>query len=67
MKRKDFLKEIASKGEKELKKDLSDLKDKLWNLNSQFIAGKTKNFQEISSVKKNIARIFTKLNSQEKK
>ncbi len=67
MKRKDFLKDIANKGEKELKKDLSDLKDKLWDLNSQFIAGKTKNFQEISSVKKNIARIFTKLNSQNKK
>lgn len=67
MKRKDFLKDIANKGEKELKKDLSDLKDKLWDLNSQFIAGKTKNFQEINSVKKNIARIFTKLNSQNKK
>lgn len=67
MKRKEFLKDIATKGEKELKKDLSELRDKLWDLNSQFVAGKTKNFQEISLVKKNIARIFTKLNAPIKK
>lgn len=66
MKHTEFLKEIKNKGEKELNKDLADLKNKLWDLKSQFLAGKVKNVRGINLIKKNIARAFSILNSKSK-
>lgn len=38
---------------------LPELKDKLWSLKTDLVAGKVKNVKEIKKIKKNIARILT--------
>lgn len=38
---------------------LPELKDRLWSLKTDLVAGKVKNVKEIKKIKKNIARILT--------
>ncbi len=61
MKKKDILKQISDKPDKDLNKDLYDYRDKLWNLKKDLVAGKVKNVREIKELKKTIARILTLL------
>ncbi len=48
-------------------KSLQELRDKLWQLRVDLKSGKIKNVREIRSTRKDIARILTKMNSNEKK
>ncbi len=56
--------ELRKKDEKELKKDLELLKEKLSNLYFKVAANKLKNVKEIKYIKKDIARILTILNEK---
>lgn len=58
MKKKD-LEQLKTKSKAELAKMLGELKDRLWNLKKDLVAGKVKNVREIREIKKNIARILT--------
>jgi len=64
MKKKDALQKLKTKPEQDLKKELSENKDRLWSLKSDLASGKIKNVAEIKSVKKNIARVKTLLNQK---
>lgn len=65
MKQKEF-EQLKTKPVEELKKDLTDYKDKLWNLKIDLAAGKIKNVKEIKKTKRNIARALTLLNQHGK-
>jgi len=56
--------EIQRKSGEELKKSLSELKERLRQLRFDLSAGKVKNIREIRQTKKDIARILTILNSK---
>lgn len=65
MKRKE-VEQLKTKPVEELKKNLAEHKDKLWNLKTDLAAGKIKNVKEIKKIKKNIARELTLLNQHGK-
>lgn len=48
-------------------KSLQELRDKLWQFRVDLNNGKIKNVREIRSVKKDIARILTKINYDKKR
>jgi large subunit ribosomal protein L29 len=55
------IKEIRDKSENELKKDLTDLRNKLVKMRFDISAKQVKNHRDIRTVKKDIARILTLL------
>ncbi|HLM84094.1 MAG TPA: 50S ribosomal protein L29 [Candidatus Bathyarchaeia archaeon] len=55
------IKEIREKSENELKKDLTDLRNKLAKLRFDISAKQVKNHREIRKAKKDIARTLTVL------
>jgi len=58
MKKRQF-QELKSKPPAELQKNLTGLRDNLWQLKADLAAGKVKNVREIRAAKKDIARILT--------
>lgn len=46
----------------DLKKDLKEMRDKLWQLRIDLASGKVKNVREIRGLKKDIARVLTIIN-----
>lgn len=64
MKKKDW-KQLKSKSGADLQKQLSEDRDKLWQLKVDLAAGKVKNVREIRATRKNVARVLT-LIKQEK-
>jgi ribosomal protein L29 len=60
------IKDIRRKSKSELIKDLESLREKLRELRFNLASGKVKNIREIRSVKDDIARILTIINSQKK-
>ncbi len=63
MKRKEIIGQIKQKQPAELRKELAGYRDKIWSLKADLAAGKVKNVREINLVKRNIARILTRLNN----
>lgn len=61
MKKKE-IEQLKNKPVVELQKNLSEYRDRLWNLKTDLVAGKVKNVQEIRQVKKTIARLLTFIN-----
>ncbi len=61
MKRKDFIEELNAKSADELNDDLVAAKKELFNLRFQNATNQLDNTSRIKEVKKNIARIKTKL------
>ena len=47
-----------------IEKDIKDLRDKLWDLKRDLVAGKVKNIKEIKVTKKSIARLLTTINKK---
>ena len=47
--------EMKTKSKGELGNQIKDLRDKLWNLKSDLVAGKVKNVREVRRIKKLIA------------
>lgn len=60
------IKEIEKKSETELSRLLEEKREKLRQLRFTLATGKVKNFREIRSVKKDIARILTIANLRNK-
>jgi large subunit ribosomal protein L29 len=60
-------KELNGKSQNELKKLLTDVREKLRMLRFDLSAGKLKNFREIRGQKKEIARILTVLRQKKEK
>ncbi|MBU3943019.1 50S ribosomal protein L29 [Patescibacteria group bacterium] len=58
------IKEITQRSEKDLQKDLIEIREKLRQLKFDLSAGKVNNVREIRSIKKDIAKILTVLNSK---
>jgi large subunit ribosomal protein L29 len=56
--------ELRKKDKKELEKLAHDLRKKLSDLRFKFSSGKLKNVKEISSLKKDMARILTIIRSE---
>jgi len=65
MKRREF-EQLKNKPENELLIQLNSLKDNLWDLKKDLVAGKVKNVRQIRVIKKDIARIMTLLNRSHK-
>lgn len=63
MKRKEF-EQLKNKPEAELAKTLKSLRDELWNLKKDLVAGKVSNVRKIREIKKDIARILTIMNNK---
>ena len=63
MKKKD-LEKIKGRSVADLKKDIQENKDKLWQLKNDIATGKAKNVREAGSLKRNIARSLTVLNEK---
>lgn len=63
MKKREF-EQLKIKPAEERRQKLSELKDKLWSLRADLVAGKVKNVREIRAIRKDIARILTLLKSQ---
>ena len=61
------LKQLKTKPMSELKLQINVLKDKMWELKKDLVAGKVKNVREIRTIKKDLARILTILNNQDGK
>ncbi len=59
--------ELNQKSKEELEKMVQDGKEKLRQLRFDLAAGKVKNIRQIRLIKKDIARMFTKLNKVESK
>ncbi|KKU85314.1 MAG: 50S ribosomal protein L29 [Parcubacteria group bacterium GW2011_GWA2_47_8b] len=57
--KKNELEQLKNKPVGELKRNLMEHRDRLWNLKTDLAAGKVKNVKEIQKVKKTIARILT--------
>ena len=53
------LEKLKSKNQGELKEDLGNHRERLWQLSVDLRAGKVKNVREIRQIKKDIARILT--------
>jgi len=62
MKRKD-VEQLKNKSAAELKERTAVLRENLWNLKKDLVAGKTKNASQIGEIKKDIARMLTFLNT----
>lgn len=60
-------KELKSKTEKELRKFLEELRDKLRNLRFKDANKQLKNVREIRVIKKTIARVLTLVNANKQK
>lgn len=58
MDKKQFL-ETRNKPVVELKKTITELQNKLWQLKVDLASGKIKNVKEIHAVKKDIAKLLT--------
>jgi len=58
------IKEIKQRSEKDLHKDLIEIREKLRVLKFDLSAGKVKNVREIRTIKKDIAKILTVLNTK---
>ena len=56
---KHQLQEIKNKPKQELEKELVVMRDKLWNLKKDLVAGKVKNVREIRVLRKSIAQVMT--------
>lgn len=54
-------KELSAKNDAQLRKDLEDLRSKSLDLNLKKRMGQVKNVRELSTVRKDIARILTYL------
>ena len=65
MKKKD-LEQLKTKSVAELRKEVAEHRDRLWNLRTDFAAGKVKNVNEIGKTKKVIARMLTLINQNGK-
>ena len=63
MKKKD-LEKIKGRSVVELKKDIEEKKDKLWQLRSDIVTGKAKNVRGAGSLKRDVARSLTILNEK---
>jgi large subunit ribosomal protein L29 len=59
--------ELTQKSKEELEKMVQEGKEKLRQLRFDLAAGKVKNIRQIRLIKKDIARMFTKLNKVESK
>lgn len=59
--------ELTQKSKEELQKMLQEQKEKLRQLKFDLAAGKVKNIREIRMIRKDIARILTKVNKKEEK
>ena len=64
MKRRDQIQQLAGKGAEDLKKEIAILRERLWTLRSELVAGKVKNVREIRSLRRTIARTLTQLGKQ---
>ena len=60
------IKEVEKKSEKELSQLLGEKRERLRQLRFTLATGKVKNFREIRSVRKDIARILTVMSSKNK-
>ena len=58
------IKEIREKNQKELEKNLSELRNKLTKMKFDISGKQMKNHREIRKIKKDIAKILTVLNSR---
>ncbi|MBM3281351.1 MAG: 50S ribosomal protein L29 [Candidatus Harrisonbacteria bacterium] len=63
--KKDELKILRSKSVSELKKSISEAKDRLWNFRNELLSGKAKNAKKLKAEKKLIARLNTFAKEQE--
>ncbi len=63
MAKKQATKSIAKPPE-ELKKDIHEMRERIWKLKADLAAGKVKNVREIKEIKKDIARSFTIMNTK---
>jgi len=61
------IRELKQKSDKELKRTLTTLRDKLRELRFNLTGGKVKNIKEVHQTKKDIARVLTLLKQHEKK
>jgi ribosomal protein L29 len=62
--RKKDWEQLKIKPAAELKKSLSEHRERLWSLKTDLAAGKVKNVNEIQKVKKLIARTLTLINQK---
>jgi len=62
--RKNEWQQLKTRSESELKKNLTESRERLWNLKGDLAGGKVKNVKEIKKVKGGIARILTLLHNQ---
>jgi large subunit ribosomal protein L29 len=58
-------KEVRDLGDKELKQQLGDLKEELFNLRFQLATGQLDNVKRIAEVRKSIARVKTIIKERE--
>ncbi|OGI26922.1 MAG: 50S ribosomal protein L29 [Candidatus Moranbacteria bacterium RIFOXYB1_FULL_43_19] len=58
------IKEIREKNQKEIEKDLIELRNKFTKMKFDISGKQMKNHREIRKIKKDIAKILTVLNSQ---
>lgn len=63
MKKKEF-EQLKIKPVDELKKNIVEFKDKLWQLKVDLAAGKVKNVKEIKNIKRSIAQTLTVMNQE---
>ncbi|MFA6072199.1 MAG: 50S ribosomal protein L29 [Janthinobacterium sp.] len=63
MKKKDFEK-LTTKTPVELQAEIKVSQERLWQVNKDISAGKAKNIREVRSVRKDIARMMTIINSK---
>jgi len=66
MKSKD-IQQLKKKSLPDLRKELKERQDKLWQLKNDLASGKVKNIREIRDAKKTVARLktFIKINDQQ--
>ena len=62
--KKNQLQTLRSKSSEELKRDLEEAKEKLWQLRLDLVRGKVKNVAEIKLLRKIMAVILTLLKEQ---
>ncbi len=58
--------ELTQKDKKELEKMINEKKEKLRQMRFNLVSGKVKNIREIREVKKDIAKMLTKINENDK-
>jgi len=59
--------DLKQKNDKDLRRDLASQKEALRNFRFGIAGSKTKNVKEGMNIRKNIARVFTELNSRKQK